>query len=93
MRGIVRLPAGRLDCFRAGAIATIYTQEMVSTRRLVFFFHTPPNESLTLGFANACWVKRGLRSIEEGTRARAALLNMPGIIWGGERRGKEREIK
>jgi hypothetical protein len=30
----------------------------------------------TLGFAKDGWFKSGLRSIEEGTRARAALLNI-----------------
>jgi hypothetical protein len=48
----VHLPAGKLDCFLVGAIATI------------------------LGFAKADWFKIGLRSIEAGARARAALLNI-----------------
>jgi hypothetical protein len=78
------LPAGRLDCFLAGAIATIYTHTNISTHTPTLFF--PANVEIlyrqhTLGLANACWFNIGLRSIEGGTRARAALLNITGESW------------
>jgi hypothetical protein len=71
----VHLPAGKLDCFLVGAIATIYARRILA--------YIPPTIRLftlqqqhTLGFAKADWFKIGLRSIEAGARARAALLNI-----------------
>jgi hypothetical protein len=73
------VPAGREDCFRAGAIAKSYQKSLAFTSPTT----RPRSKIHTLG---VCCASVGLRRIEAGTRARATLLNITNECVKGDKR-------